>query len=459
MQSPEFKRKLVSAGVISLGTLLLTQIIRFAGNIISAKLLAPESFGLIAIVNTVLIGMSLFSDIGLKQVVIQRKGELTPGFLNTIWTMQVVRGSAIWLVALLLVVFMLLAQKASLVGANVYANPLLPYLVLFAALSALIDGFNSTNMLTAARTLSVGRLNLLGVGSQILSLCMIIAVAKATASPWALVLGSVSGALFQCLASHFFLPGPRNGFFWDRELVFATLKKGKWILLSSPLTFLELNGAVLILGTYLVASDLGLFMLAFLIIGVVHLISQNLASSIFFPGLSQVLRDNPAGLAFVYRKFQIIGDAIIVTAAGGLFAAGPSIASLLFDQRYAMTGPLLSTLAIGLIGVRYCVVEQLINAHGDFKFGPPTILARVLVMVCGVTLGYQWDGLQGAAIGISASWFAGWPLLLWYRSQKMSVPWRVEATAFLFLAFGYGLGLMLVEVLQWLRASGWHPHL
>ncbi len=458
MHSSNFKKKLVSAGAISLGTLLLTQLIRFLGNIISAKLLAPESFGLIAIVNTILFGISLFSDIGLKQVVIQKKEELTPEFLNTIWVMQVIRGGVVWLVALLAVGFLLVAQNTGLVWSNVYANPLLPYLTLFAALSALIDGFNSTKLVTAARTMSVGRINLIGVVSQILSLSIIVVVAKLTASPWALVLGTVSGALFQCLASHYFLPGVRNGYFLDKELALAILKKGKWILLSSPLTFLELNGAVLILGTYLGASDLGLFMIAFLIIGVVHLISQNLAGSIFFPGLSQTLRENPSGLGSVYRKFQLIADAIIVTAAGGLLAAGPSIVALLFDQRYAVTGQLLSILAIGLIGVRYCVVEQLINAHGDFKFGPPTILSRVLVMLCGVTIGFQLGGLQGAALGISASWFAGWPLLLWYRSQKLPVPWHIEAVAILFFGLGYGLGLLLVEILQWLQTSGWHPH-
>lgn len=459
MPSSNFRKKLVSAGVISLAALLLTQFIRFVGNIFSAKLLAPEAFGLIAIVNTILVGVSLFSDIGLKQVVIQRKEELTAEFLNTIWVMQIIRGAAIWTVAFLAVCVLLFIQNTGVVLTNVYANPLLPYLTLFAALSALIDGFNSTKMIAASRYMNVGRINLIGIVSQVLSLTIIVLIAKITASPWALVFGTVSGALFQCIASHYFLLGINNSYFFDKKLVLSVLRRGRWILLSSPLTFLELNGAVLILGIYLGANDLGLFMIAFLIIGVVHLMSQNLAGSIFFPGFSECLRQNPGGVDALYRRFQLVSDAIIVTAAGGLFAAGPSIVALLFDHRYALTGEILSLLAIGLFGVRYCVIEQLINAYGDFKFGPPTILARVLVMLFGATVGFHFGDLQGAALGISASWFAGWPLLLWYRSKKMQTPWSVEFLAVLFGCIGYGLGLLFVQFLHWFQVSGLHHHL
>src|SRR5687767_10200117 len=48
-----------------------SQLLRFAGNLILTRLLVPEAFGLMALINALLQGLQLFSDIGIGPSIIQ----------------------------------------------------------------------------------------------------------------------------------------------------------------------------------------------------------------------------------------------------------------------------------------------------------------------------------------------------------------------------------------------------
>lgn len=441
-------KKLVNPGTISLGSLAISQLIRFISNLWLAKLLMPEAFGVVAVVNVVLMGISLFSDIGLRQVIIQKQGDLSPEYLNTLWSVQIIRGLALFAVALLVAGVLWGLQVLDVVTSSAYADPLLPFLVAGAALTSVLSGFSSTKLHTSYRTMAIGRVVGLDLFAQICAAVVMIALAMAVRSPWALVVGGVTAALVKSILSHWLLPGERNVLYFDKAIASGVLRKGRWILLSSPLTFIELNGAVVLLGALVDSKLLGVYLIASLFAGVVQLISQNLASNVFFPGLCAAARQGPDALARAYRRYQLVADALIVTLAGGLMGGGRAVIEMLFDHRYSSAGGLLSTLAIGLVGLRYTVIEQLINAKGEFKLGPPTILCRIVALATGIVVGHRYAGLQGAALGVGLSWFAGWPILLWYRSKFHMSAWRGDAIAVLFMCGGYGLGLLFAELVD-----------
>lgn len=441
-------RKALNAGVISIGSLVLSQGIRFAGNIFLAKLLAPSAFGVVAIVNMTILGVNLFSDLGLRQLIIQQKENLTAEYLNTLWVIQIIRGIVVLGIALACAATLFLLQSLGVMSANAFADPLLPLLIAGASTSALFNGLESTKSHTEYRSLNLGLVSIKEVVAQVISMTAMIVVAKATSSPWALVLGAVVAACVRAAFSHVFLPGQTNRFHFDKQVAHKVWTSGRWIAMASPLTFIELNGPVIVMGVLLSSTALGLFTIASLLAGVVHLVSQNLAASVFLPSLSSAARSTPPNLAQTYARFQLIADALIVTVAGVLIAAGPAIVKVLFDARYAESGVLLSSLGIGLVALRYSVIEQLCNSQGNFKLGPPTILCRIAAMLIGVYVGFHFDGVQGAALGIGLSWFAGWPILVWYRSKTVGTPWRVEFLAVVFLVCGYILGLAVTQTVD-----------
>ena len=73
----------------------------------STRLLSQEAFGVMAIVNTMLTGLNLFSDIGIGPSVVQNPRGNEPSFLNTAWCLQILRG---------LVLFGICAAGATLVA-------------------------------------------------------------------------------------------------------------------------------------------------------------------------------------------------------------------------------------------------------------------------------------------------------------------------------------------------------
>ena len=67
-----------------------------------ARLFSPEIFGLMTLLTTVLVGLNLFSHLGLGDSVIQSPRGDEPVFLSTAWTLQVLRGGGLWVITVLL---------------------------------------------------------------------------------------------------------------------------------------------------------------------------------------------------------------------------------------------------------------------------------------------------------------------------------------------------------------------
>ena len=77
------------------GSFGLVQVLRFANNVILARLLSPPLFGLMLIVNSIKTGVELISDVGINQNIISNKAGHTPDFYDTAWTLKVIRGVAL----------------------------------------------------------------------------------------------------------------------------------------------------------------------------------------------------------------------------------------------------------------------------------------------------------------------------------------------------------------------------
>src|ERR1700722_277242 len=71
------------------------QVLRLGFNLIVTRLLYPELFGLLSLVYTVVTGLTLFCDLGIAPAVVRDPRGDEAAFLNTAWTMQIVRGIGI----------------------------------------------------------------------------------------------------------------------------------------------------------------------------------------------------------------------------------------------------------------------------------------------------------------------------------------------------------------------------
>lgn len=167
------KRVLLASGwtVIGYG---LSQVIRFGSNLLMTRLLVPELFGVMAIAYMIMYGLALFSDVGLRQSIVQSKRGNSATFLNTAWTIQILRGILIWVLALVTSLFIAYVTQLGAAPQNsVYANQSLPYVIAILSVSALISGFESTKLHEASRGLLLNRITQIEIASQLIGLiCM-----------------------------------------------------------------------------------------------------------------------------------------------------------------------------------------------------------------------------------------------------------------------------------------------
>jgi O-antigen/teichoic acid export membrane protein len=91
------KGRVLSAGVWSLVGFGLNYAIRLGSSLVMTRLLVPQMFGVMAIAQMVLMGLAMFSDVGLTQNIIQSRRGADPIFLNTAWSVQILRGLLLWL--------------------------------------------------------------------------------------------------------------------------------------------------------------------------------------------------------------------------------------------------------------------------------------------------------------------------------------------------------------------------
>jgi len=127
------------------------------------------------------------------------------------------------------------AGRPYLRRANVVA--LLPV----AGMSLVINGFNSTAWATHDRAMKRGRMTIILYGSDLLNLGMILLAAWWLRSVWALVIGTLTCSLISVVAGYVFLPGIQHRLRWERSAVDEVVHFGKWVFVSTLLTFFAMQ--------------------------------------------------------------------------------------------------------------------------------------------------------------------------------------------------------------------------
>src|SRR5262245_33278067 len=119
-------RVLRAGGWTTLG-LGIGHAIRFGGNLVMTRLLVPDAFGIMAVAWTVIIGLWMVSDAGIRQCIVQSRNGDAPAFLDTAWSVQILRGAILTVAALAVAGALAMAQRLGLAaGDSTYSHPLLP---------------------------------------------------------------------------------------------------------------------------------------------------------------------------------------------------------------------------------------------------------------------------------------------------------------------------------------------
>ncbi|MFC3614321.1 oligosaccharide flippase family protein [Lutimaribacter marinistellae] len=397
-------RVLRSASWVMLGY-GLSQALRLASNLVLTRLLFPEAFGMMTLVGLVVVGMQLFSDIGIGTSIIQNKRGDEPDFLDTAWTLQVLRG------------FILYGLACAVAGpvASFYGEPELARYLPIAALALLLAGFNPTRMETANRHLMIGRLIVLDLSAQVIGVIFMIGAAIILQSVMALVLGGVVQAAAKLALMHFLLPGHRNRPRWESAAAKELIRFGKWIFLSTGMTFLLSQGDRAILGKFLSLEVLGLYNIGFFLGNFPMMLGHAVFQRVMIP----VYRDRPdqdKGGAYL-RKMRLLRAGLTVGTAGLLLImalVGPALVGVLYDDRYLMSGPMVALIATAFLPQAiFMTYDAGALAAGDGRSFFVTIMLRATGQALAILAGVKMFGLVGGIMGIAIAALATYPAIIW----------------------------------------------
>ncbi|MEM7201057.1 MAG: oligosaccharide flippase family protein [Planctomycetota bacterium] len=433
-------RRTLRGSVVTIAGYGGAQALRFAANLILTRMLAPEAFGTMAIINTLIVGLHLFSDVGISPAIIQNRRGDDPAFLNTAWTIQVARGGLLFLAACAI------AWPA----AGVYDDPLLTLLIPVVALTTIADGLCSTKLVSLHRHLQLGRFTLIELGSQAVASAVMIAWAWVSPSLWALVWGSVAGQIMRTLWSHQ-LRGVRNRLFWDPQIGRELFGFGKWIFLSTLLTFLCDHCDRLAFGAMVPRDVLGVYNIALMIALLPTLAIGQLGTSVLFPSYSRAIE---SGADFV-RGFGNSRAALTVAGGylvAGMLATGPPFMAVVYDARYADAGWMLQLLAVGAwFHVLQSSTSAALLALGRVPGLAAASMAKLVGMIVLIPAGFAWGGFAGAILGLSLANALkyGWVTGLAYRDRLPVIRSDVGFT----IAVG-ATATGVYGLVEWLRARG-----
>jgi len=355
-----------------------------------------------AIVVTVYVIAALLTDLGIRQNIVQRHRSNEPLFLDTAWTVQIVRGFVIWGMALLVSAAFYAAGRWGYLGADtVYGEPILPGVLAVSSFSVVIAGFQSTKGAIAERDLLQHRLIQIDLACQLVAFALMVAIAYVTGSIWSLVVGQLAASLVGVALGHLALPGHPNRIAWDAASLKEIVAFGKWIFASSFVGVFALYADRLVLGGLVTASVLGQFAIAATLVAAVQGVFSKLYSAVVLPVLSETARDNPDRLKAVFYRVRLPTDLILLLCAGFLAATGQLIVDVLYDHRYADAGWMLEILALSLVWARYDATQQLYLAMGRPKFVAFLNFARFASVFLALLIGFQLGGVRGAIWGFA----------------------------------------------------------
>jgi O-antigen/teichoic acid export membrane protein len=369
-----------------------SQLLRFGANLILTRILFPEAFGLMAIVMLVLQGLAMFSDVGIGPALIRHPRGHEPDFYNTAWTIQLVRGVVLWLIACLVAVPV----------ASFYQIPLLAQLIPVATFSAAIAGFNSTNLFAESRNLRLGRIICIDLASQFVMIAAMISAAWYWQSVWSLAIGGIIAAAIKALLSHMALPGQANRICWHRGSWKELYSFGRWIFLATLLTFCGSQLDRIVLGRLVPIDLFGAFFIAYALSDVFRNVMTMLSGSVFLPAYSFDERheDVDVGVAiYPLRKFFLYAFGLLIAF---FIAFGDQVIYFLYDPRYDPAAEVLPILIAGLWPrALVFTVGPALFARGRSSYGAMASLLRIIIVGIGMLVLYPYLGPKGVFIAVA----------------------------------------------------------
>lgn len=356
-----------------------------------ARILSPNDFGLMGVAILTITLFETFSVTGIETALIQKKEDVS-GYLNTAWTIGLLRGIGLGILLLI----------SSQLVATLFKNDEATFLLRAISLVFFFRGFLNIAVVEFNRQLNYKKIFLLGISEAVPDVIVSILLAVTLRSVWALVFGFLAGTACKVICSYLLHPWrPRLG------LNFAYAKDlsqfGRWVWGNTILVFLGSELDSLILSRLLGTHSLGLYQMSTRVSTYFTREISEMIAQIVFPLYSR-LQDTREKLAKSFLFTSRISFVVTFPLCLSLVFFGRDVIGLLLGENWLAIAPAVRWLAIaGLFRGMAGLGGWFFYAVGRPNYNlwvtglRTTVLFVTFIPLC------VYYGIEGAAISVMLS--------------------------------------------------------
>lgn len=323
--SESLNNKVLSATKWSATTEIVARLLLPVVNMVLARVLTPEAFGVVATLTIIISFAEIFTDAGFQKYLVQHE------FVDAIdreestcvafWS-NLVMSLLIWGI---IIVFA--EPLATLVG-----NPGLGVVLVVACASIPLTGLSSIQMALYKRDLDFKILFKVRLVGILVPLLVTIPLAIWMRSYWALVIGTIAQNLINALLLTYFSSW-RPRLFYSLDKLRVMLSFTAWSVVEAVSIWLTSYVDVFIVGTMLSQYYLGLYKSSMTLVGQIMGLVTTTTTPILFASLSRLQSDED-GFKDLFIRFQKIVGLMVIPLGFGIFCFSDLVTEVFLGSQW-----------------------------------------------------------------------------------------------------------------------------
>lgn len=382
---------------------------RLISTVILSRILSPGDFGAIGVLLALTTAFNLMSDAGFQAFVIRHAHAERRPFLNTVWTLRLIRS------LLLCAIFWLAAPFVALA----IDKPELTNLLQAGALLFLLDALPSLALYMAVRHRHLIRLSIVEITALAVQIIVAVVMAWWLQNYWAIVIAMVVAGMLRTMLSFAAFEYCGVGLHFDRHVAADLLNFAKFIAPSSMITLILMQSDRLVLSRLFSLDLLGVYIIALSLGETIRGLTDSIGNRVIYPRLAEQFRmDSRLMIVRVAQERRLLSP-LLSLLAGGLVGLAPVVVAILYDTRYQSAAFYLQLFAPNLLlYFLNASAAQWLVAEGRPRLVLQANMARLIWVAVASPIAYLAVGAVGiiAVFGSMEIWAAvrllhglGWP--------------------------------------------------
>ena len=371
MEKKDIKKKVIKATKWSTLTQFMGKLVVPITNMILARILAPEAFGVIATINMVVSFADMFTDAGFQKYIVQHEfkneNEKSEYITVAFWTNLAIS------IILWILISIFSESISTLVG-----SPGLGNVLVIAGFSLILTSFSSIQMAIFRRDFDYKTLFFMRLINILIPFIITIPLALLGFSFWSLLIATITGNLLNAIMLTIKSKWKPN-FYYSIEKLKKMLSFSLWSLAESIATWSISWSGTFIVGMNLNQYYIGLYKTSISTVNGITGIVTDSTTSVLFSTLSR-LQNNKIELENTFLKFQRLASYILFPLGVGIYTYRQLITSILLGSQWKEAALFVGiwglSSSISIVFGQYC--SELYRAIGKPKI---SLLAQLLHLV------------------------------------------------------------------------------